>query len=290
MICLYLLLIAFIGFFESKAIAEERSEELAVFRSSLKEMKTTEEFVQHNDSLLIVKQFWTEHVHSFKIHHGTSSLYYDHFKTHGISPTYPLLLEKIIPKILFLWGNHEHDIAEKSYYFRNFERRYEAAHQAPPEIACFFSAQPIITREHTVGYNQGGEWVRELKFFLDKASNQAKLLTEDENKIRKEALDFVNLITQSPPMVISLRATSPSFKPLLDERSLFLPFDLFLEYIRSSCHDWQDPLNLHHHLYNTILPRLAIEKQKISSLYEVKLSNFIPPEELEFEMVDHPLK
>ena len=234
-------------------------------------------------SVILMKQFWEQHIHTFKISHGTTSLYYNHFKQHGISATYPLALEGIIEKIRHIWRMHEDDIVPRTGYFTNFEERYDQA-RLRGEIRFSFSADESITEEYTTGARQGGEWIREVKYFLASASRKNNVISNYrlEDLLETEAL--IDVMSQIPAMIVSIRAGDPALRYSFGD-SLLCPLGDFIYKVKKRFNEWEDPEKLENFLNNKLLHGVDWDKRRIKSLYEIGLYNKVDPASLEFEFV-----
>jgi hypothetical protein len=139
------------------------------------------------------------------LRHGTSSLYYNHFKVHGISATYPKALEEITLAICKLWEEHQKETLRMTDYFLDFKSRYMQARSKEQKIAMSFSNREEITQEYTTGARgNGGEMMREVRTFLRETSEN---FCEDKPEKRKiylqiKALD--RLFRSMPPMILEV--------------------------------------------------------------------------------------
>lgn len=235
-----------------------------------------------------IKRFWEKHVCSFKISHGTTVLYRAHFKKHGISATYPAALEQMIQKIRTVWKNHEHDIMKRTNYFKLFEGRYDQARNKQ-EIATSFSAQQSITVEYTTGARRGGEWIREIGYFLREAANKSNVLSPDEQETLLQAQALVDVMNTLPPMIVKINAGCPDlyngpFSPF-GYKSLLVTLEAFSKRVKEQCTNWKDPQQLSQYMQHVLLPELEKDKKRISTIYELVLYRPVAAKHLEFELV-----
>lgn len=243
------------------------------------------ENISDHSPVELIQLFWEQHIRSFKISHGTTSLYHKHFKDHGISSSYPVALENTIAKFRAVWANHEHDITHRTGYFRDFERRYDQAREKQ-EVAVSFSAQASITQEYTTGARHGGEWVRELRHFLREASVKKNVLSLDEQRTLLETESLIDVMSSVPPMIVKINAGCPNLRNIFGWHSLFRPLDEFIDYIKLHCEGWQDPGTLSKYMNTILLPQLEDEKERHRTKYEITLHNVIHADHLEFEFVN----
>jgi hypothetical protein len=236
-------------------------------------------------SLDIMQRFWQERVCSFKISHGTNSLYLSHFRQHGIGATYPPALEGMIARIRDVWGRHQLDVAPKTQYFCDFERRYDLAHQTK-RVAFSFSANERITQEFTLGARQGGEWIRELRRFVIDARNNRQKLTDDEWGVILEVRTFIQVLDALPALIVRVHAGSADLVKQYGYRApLFSTQDGFINHVKRVCPQWEDPVRLSSYLEGTLLPDLQREQAQQREKYEITINDSIAPEQLEFELV-----
>jgi hypothetical protein len=254
--------------------------------------QTTHEFaraIAEKKSTKELRSFWQEHIFPIKLCHGTTSLYYTHFKKFGISATYPAPLENIVAKIRNVWTKHEHDICRKTGYFRDFEKRYDKA-RSKKEIAVSFSADPSITQEYTTGARHGGEWIREIRQFLYQASEKKALLSSEEQKTVKEMQSLVDLMGEVFPMIVKISAASPyaSDARVYINFDYITPFEDFVATVKKEYPEWVKVGKLSTYLETTLLPKVKKANKEISKEYEYPIWHAVPPEELEFEFVGKP--
>jgi hypothetical protein len=232
-----------------------------------------------------MQRFWRDQVSSFKICHGTNSLYLSHFKQHGISATYPAALEGMVTKIGRVWENHTQDIAPKTAYFRDFERRYDQA-RLSKQVAFSFSADRSITHEFTLGARQGGEWIRELRHFTREARAKERLLTADERQTVLEVTSFIQVLDSLPALIVKVHAgCSDLVRQYGWNRPLFSTFEGFSNHVKEQCAQWEDPAQLSSYLDETLLPELQSQQEEYRKKYEITVNTAIAPQHLEFELV-----
>ncbi|CAF23553.1 hypothetical protein [Candidatus Protochlamydia amoebophila] len=230
----------------------------------------------------IIESFWKEHIASFKVCHGTTSLLLKHFTEYGISSTYPPALHDMITKVRAVWKNHEYDILPRSGYFKNFERRYDDAH-LKQQIAVSFTADPFRQKEYTVGARgYGGEWIRELNQFIYEAkqANRKDLLTSEEKQIVMEMQSLIEVMQRIAPMKVKV----PYY--MISRQKEFCSFQEFESRVKSECLEWQSPEKLSAYLHTVSLPQLNDQKKIIENKYEITVYKTIHPKHLEFELID----
>lgn len=237
----------------------------------------------------LIRLFWEQHIQSFKICHGTSSLYYKHFKEKGISASYPEALENLIAKVRKLWRDHEHEFIPRTDYFRMFEYRYDKARQKG-EVTLSFSANEWVTKEFTTGARRGGEWIRELRNFLSEASTKKEVFSVEEQKTLLETEALMDLILSAPPMQVKVAAGCPDLElapifAMYTSPSLLLSLRKFENYIKLHCPQWEVPDELLDYMNTSLLPELKSEKERIKTHYELILHSPIQPQYLEFEFI-----
>ncbi len=231
-------------------------------------------------SELYIKQFWEQHVASFELCHGTTSLYYNHFKEHGLNASYPAPLVDLVAKIRTLWMNHQ-NIKPLTAYFTWFLDRFARA-QAENAIEFSFSANIAVQNEYTTGSRHGGEWLRELRSFVARGLGHGQLFSADEKLVLKEAQALIDVISELPVMKVKINPSCPASIKLFGEKSLLLPLDKFKKHIQDSCAEMETK----HYLYTTILPRLNVEKAQLRDLPELVLTSAVPPEFLTLELIE----
>lgn len=235
---------------------------------------------------VMIEAFWHHNVESFYLVHGTSSIYQEHFKKYGLSANYPEQLEGMISRIRTLWSNHESDIAPKTGYFRNFERRYDFA--VNKEHVCFsFSAQLSITQEYTSGARAGGEWIRELRGFTWRANQKKDLLSSGEMEILAEVGAFIDLLDKAPAMLLKINPSNPAFqKAIFHNSEVLQPLPQFNAFVKQKCLNWKDSARLSHYLNSDLITKLIKEKEKLASDYEFCVTEQVSPENLTYEVLD----
>ncbi|MBA3722543.1 MAG: hypothetical protein H0W88_09105 [Parachlamydiaceae bacterium] len=229
--------------------------------------------------------FWKEHIQSFKLSHGTSSLYLKHFKEHGISATYPEALSTIIQKIRTLWKNHEHDVMPRTGYFKMFEMRYDNAHRTK-QFGVSFSANPNIKREFTTGARYGGEWMREIRQFLLHVYRKNPVLSSDERRTILEIESLVDVINQIPPMLVNIKLDCPVLQNNRSWDKRLSPLPEFVHYVKRECTGWKDFQLLTRYLNSALLPDLKAVKARLENNYEISISQPISANYLEFEVFE----
>ncbi|MFI5334045.1 MAG: hypothetical protein ACHQT8_02630 [Chlamydiales bacterium] len=232
-----------------------------------------------------IEQFWKEHVQSMKIVHGTSALYLAHFKRHGISATYPVGFETMVRNIRQVWTAHEEDICPKTVWFRIFEDRFDAA-QREREVTVSFSGNPKVTHEFTQGAKSyGGEWMREVRTFMNTANKTTNLLTQAEQEILADTKGFSDALYLTSPMVVKISVTNESLHPEFGERfSPFLPLDKFMTYVQANVQS-SSSTHVRDFLSTSAYARLEEARSMLHNGYEVTVKRSIPASALEFEMV-----
>lgn len=141
---------------------------------------------------------------AYSLKHGTSSLYYHHFKVHGISATYPKPLEELILAIFALWEAHKKEIPMTGY-FLSFKFRYMKARSKRAEIAMSFSNQEKITSEYTIGARQlGGEMMREIRHFIRHTKEDFCVNNPRERTTYLQMTALDHLFKQMPPMILEV--------------------------------------------------------------------------------------
>lgn len=231
-------------------------------------------------SELYIKQFWEQHVASFEVCHGTTSLYYNHFKEHGLNASYPAPLVDLVAKIRTLWMNHQ-NIKPLTAYFTWFLDRFDRA-QAENAIEFSFSANIAVQNEYTTGSRHGGEWLRELRSFVARGLGHGQLFSSDEKLVLREAQALIDVISELPVMKVKINPSCPASIKLFGEKSLLLPLDKFKKHIQDGCAEMETK----HYLYTTILPRLNVEKAQLRDLPELVLTSAVPPEFLTLELIE----
>lgn len=238
-------------------------------------------------SLKLIQQFWKEHIQSFKISHGTSALYLQHFKEHGLSATYPKALETIIQKIRTLWNNHEHDIMPKTGYFRWFEQRYDEARQKL-KVTFSFSCKPSITDEFTTGARQGGEWIREVRSFLRETRSKTYVFSTEEKQTLLETEALVYVIDTLPALIVKINAGCPDLAKnhgFWNRSEILCSSRAFINLVKKDCPDWQTPAKLQTYLNGDLLSRVTAIKKGLEESYELSVTTSVQAEHLEFEFV-----
>lgn len=242
-------------------------------------------------SLKLMEQFWKEHVQTFKIKHGTSSIYLQHFKKHGISHHYPPQLSDLVKKVRDIWTEHEKSVIEKSGYFRMFEQRYDNAHEKE-EIAVSFSANPSITSEFTKGERGGGgEWIRELRRFVRYSEQNSKVFSEDQKKTLVKVKTFMHLMRVLPPMAIAINGGVAMRNPFwrAHGHGSFGSLKDFQEYVQNRFPDWKEPKKLSEFLNNVLGKEIEEVKERVSKQYEISVHEPVKAENLEFHILDEAI-
>lgn len=242
--------------------------------------------IEASPSAKLIRLFWEQHIYSFKINHGTTSLYYQHFKNHGISTHYPQALENLITKIRKVWADHEIAITPRTRYFKDFEFRYDQARQNNT-VTVSFSADSSITQQFTTGARHGGEWIRELRHFLREASIKSYLLSTEEQQTLLEAQSLIEIMSSVSPMIVKINAGCPDLNNRFGRNSLLIPLQKFMDYVKAHCQNWQDPQQVSDYMRMTLLPKLDDEKGNLAARYEITIDNVIHPDYLEFEFIDN---
>lgn len=245
----------------------------------------TSENIEASPSVKLIRLFWEQHVYSFKINHGTTSLYYQHFKKNGISTCYPQALENLILKIRKVWADYEIEITPRTRYFKDFEFRYDQARQNNI-VTVSFSAQSSITQEFTTGARHGGEWMRELRHFLREASTKNHVLSTEEQQTLLEAQSLIEIMNSVSPMIVKINAGCPDLNLTFETNSLLIPLQKFIGYVKTHCQNWQDPQQVSDYMRTKLLPELDAEKRGLAAKYEITIDNAVRPEYLEFEFID----
>ncbi len=228
-----------------------------------------------------IQAFWESYIGSFKISHGTSGVYHKHFQRHGISATYPKALESLVTSIRKVWSDHEGDIAAKTEYFRWFEERYDMASKKK-QITMSFSAGSSMDEFTTGERGYGGEWVRELQTFLNKAKAKKERLNPDEQEVLLNTEALIDVMRKVPPMTVNV--SFASLKWGSHDGSLFCPLEKFRTYVKKECTQSSNPRILATFLAS-LLPQIEEEKARIQSNYEICVHEEVPPEQLTFEFI-----
>lgn len=237
------------------------------------------ELEENKESVQIITEFWKEHVDTFHLNHGTSALYFHHFKKYGLSSTYPPQLESAILRIRTVWNNHQ-DVMAKTNYWCGFEKRYEESRLYKDTTVSFSISR---THEYTHGERRyGGEWIKELKEFLKRASEQLNKFSDSEKEILLDTEALIQAMGSLPAMIVKLKP-----RHFLTNGYLTRSFPSLEEYIANFVNhkDWKDPLKLHRYLLTQELEFLNEKKKRISGEYEYVLQNEVAPENLEIEII-----
>lgn len=221
-----------------------------------------------SNSELRIKQFWEEFVQKAKLRHGTHSIYLHHFKTHGISATYPQPLRELIAKIDRIWQRHRDHTLGRTEYFLGCVQRMREAHEQQ-EIHVSFSMDPSVAQEFTTGARHGGEWARECRTFLQRAHGSWNMFDPEEQETLKKLEALLSLMNALPPMIISIAA-----------EPRYTTFEAFQSDVQEQCPEWHDSVQLEAHLAS------IREKLDCSNKYEKPVRDPIAPERLEFEILE----
>jgi len=236
-------------------------------------------------AIQMIAQFWKEHVESFKICHGTTSLYRPHFQKHGLSTRYPEALKPFIGKVRALWTNHAQTVMAKSGYFLEFEQRYDNAKKTDT-IAFSFSARPSTTEEFTVGARHGGEWIRELRNFLrELRSKKDIVLTDVEKRTVAELQALIDLMHVVPAMAVKINAGCPDIEHVFSLWTPFVSLEKFIEQMQRRFPDWKNCVALSGYLHSSVLQRIEHEKEQLQKDYEIALNDPVCADHLEFELI-----
>ncbi|MBP7074540.1 MAG: hypothetical protein KBA81_04055 [Rhabdochlamydiaceae bacterium] len=227
-----------------------------------------------------IKQFWERHIASFEVCHGTTSLYYNHFKEQGLSASYPKPLVDLVAKIRILWNSHQ-DIKPMTGYFQWFLNRFDRA-QAENAVEYSFSANQQVQHEFTTGSRHGGEWMRELRSFIAKALGQEHLFSQDEKLVLKEAQALIDVVSELPVMKVKINPTCSKLAKMLGEKSLFLPLEKFKNYVEKNCLE----MEIQSYLDKKVLPALYAEKRQLLDQDELVLTRAVSSEFLSFEFIE----
>lgn len=239
-------------------------------------------------SIKLMQNFWHREINSFEIRHGTNALYLNHFKTFGISASYPATLEDLISKIRALWTKHQDDITKKTAYFRDFECRYDGARRVK-KVNVSFSANEWITQEFTTGERQAGEWIKELCHFVREARKNEHLLSSEEQKVMMEIVSFLHVLGSVPSLIVKVRAGCPELRGHRLYGSIFFTLEDFIAHVKRKCPDWKSPVALSGYLQEDFLSKLREQQTSTSKEYEIIIQRAISPRHLEFELVEsHP--
>ncbi|MCH9608479.1 MAG: hypothetical protein S4CHLAM45_10550 [Chlamydiales bacterium] len=251
---------------------------ILAFKVALRSFETFH--IQQEDQR--IKGFWEEHIASFYIAHGTTSLFHTHFKTYGISSCYPPALADIITRIRNVWENHKEDIVEKTNYFKWFEERYDKANSSQ-QVEISFTADPFRQQEYTRGARGGGgEWIRELKHFISNVeqSTHRTVLTADEAETVLEMEMLIEAMQQAPSMLVKV----PYFVAF--GKGNLCSFERFKEKVQKECPNWKSDQTLEHYLNETVFPQLQNTKTSIKNAYECVVQVPIDPQHLDFEVIE----
>jgi len=227
-----------------------------------------------------IKQFWEQHIASFEVCHGTTSLYYNHFKEQGLNASYPQPLVDLIEKVRTLWKNHQ-DIKPVSGYFLWFLNRFDNA-QASNTVEFSFSANQQVQQQFTTGSRHGGEWMRELRGFVVKALAREHLFSPDEKLVLKEAQALIDVVSELPVMKVKINATCSQLANMIGEKSLFLPLEKFKNYVEKNCVG----MEIQSYLDKKVLPALYTEKRQLLDRDELVLTQAVSSEFLSFEFIE----